>query len=598
MKIYSIMIVVWFGLQQFAYAQSKTIQTTAVISSATIYQNQAEITHKVKVYIPQGQHELVISPISSFAFANTIQINGGRGMAVLSTRLEQESQLKPEKGILKIYNDSLILLETQFRKLNNTLQIISSQREALENSEVVTKAGFSAIETGNFLDFQKQRLAALFDERFAVHKQIELVETKISQVKSILQTELAKNTHLLGKVILQVQANYASEQILTVTYLTSHAQWTPLYDLRVENFEKPLELVYQAKILQYTGLPLQNIPIRLSSGTPSTYTNLPTLSPRFLRFVQPVKENLDDANNYQRSKSFSGASATVPKPNYDDVEVKGIGSVQAKNVPLYMVDGYEVSSVNALAIPADRIKSMDVLKDAAATKMYGNRAANGVVLITTKTTVGATVDNNAINTELVYVIDDNVSLPSDPNAKYITLKTTEVKANYLYTMWPAKASTAFAVATIPSWEKLQLLPGDAKIYWQNSLVGNTSIGTTNASDSLAVNLGIDKRLAITKTKQQDYTKIRSLGSNLQQAFTYVLTVRNNKTVPHTVTVFDQVPISSSSEIEIANVELSGGVMNSETGMVEWIISLAPGEQKILRVSYTVKYPKDKSIQWE
>ncbi len=66
-----------------------------------------------------------------------------------------------------------------------------------------------------------------------------------------------------------------------------------------------------------------------------------------------------------------------------DIRIRGFGSVNFSNAPLYVVDGtpydLNISNLNA----AD-IESITVLKDAAATALYGNRASNGVVLVTTK----------------------------------------------------------------------------------------------------------------------------------------------------------------------------------------------------------------------
>ncbi|SHG02617.1 TonB-linked outer membrane protein, SusC/RagA family [Salegentibacter echinorum] len=62
--------------------------------------------------------------------------------------------------------------------------------------------------------------------------------------------------------------------------------------------------------------------------------------------------------------------------------IRGTGSF-GNNAPLYIVDGVQVENINNLA-PGD-IASMDILKDASAAAIYGSRAANGVVLITTKT---------------------------------------------------------------------------------------------------------------------------------------------------------------------------------------------------------------------
>ena len=64
------------------------------------------------------------------------------------------------------------------------------------------------------------------------------------------------------------------------------------------------------------------------------------------------------------------------------IRIRGTGSVNAGNDPLYVVDGFPTSSINTLN-PAD-IESIEILKDASSTAIYGSRGSNGVVIVTTK----------------------------------------------------------------------------------------------------------------------------------------------------------------------------------------------------------------------
>ena len=64
------------------------------------------------------------------------------------------------------------------------------------------------------------------------------------------------------------------------------------------------------------------------------------------------------------------------------VRVRGGGSITQDSSPLYIVDGFPVESIND--IPSSEIQSIDVLKDAFSTAIYGSRGANGVVIVTTK----------------------------------------------------------------------------------------------------------------------------------------------------------------------------------------------------------------------
>lgn len=64
------------------------------------------------------------------------------------------------------------------------------------------------------------------------------------------------------------------------------------------------------------------------------------------------------------------------------IRVRGGGSITQSNDPLFVVDGVQVSSIDDIA--AEDIETLDVLKDAASTAIYGARGANGVIMITTK----------------------------------------------------------------------------------------------------------------------------------------------------------------------------------------------------------------------
>ena len=66
------------------------------------------------------------------------------------------------------------------------------------------------------------------------------------------------------------------------------------------------------------------------------------------------------------------------------IRVRGSGSITASSAPLYVVDGYPLGEQNLNAINPNDIESIEVLKDASAAAIYGSRAANGVVLVTTK----------------------------------------------------------------------------------------------------------------------------------------------------------------------------------------------------------------------
>ena len=82
---------------------------------------------------------------------------------------------------------------------------------------------------------------------------------------------------------------------------------------------------------------------------------------------------------------MAGVSVTTSEGDPDadiKIRVRGGSSITQDNSPLYIVDGFPVDNINDIA--SSEIASIDVLKDAFSTAIYGSRGANGVVIVTTK----------------------------------------------------------------------------------------------------------------------------------------------------------------------------------------------------------------------
>lgn len=81
------------------------------------------------------------------------------------------------------------------------------------------------------------------------------------------------------------------------------------------------------------------------------------------------------------------------------IRVRGSGSITASNEPLYVVDGFPLMDGNISDLNPSDIESMEILKDASSTAIYGSRGANGVVMITTKKGKSGT-KNLSVNTSV------------------------------------------------------------------------------------------------------------------------------------------------------------------------------------------------------
>jgi len=114
-------------------------------------------------------------------------------------------------------------------------------------------------------------------------------------------------------------------------------------------------------------------------------------------------------------------------------------------------------------------------------------------------------------------------------------------------------------------------------------------------DTLTISLGTDNSILVKREKRKDFTSRKTIGSNRTDTYSFLLTVRNNKSNPVKITLNDQIPVSSNSSINVDAIELSGGKPDQQTGEIKWDLEIKPQETKQIILTYSVKYPKDKTI---
>lgn len=143
-----------------------------------------------------------------------------------------------------------------------------------------------------------------------------------------------------------------------------------------------------------------------------------------------------------------------------NITVRGGGSISQSNEPLYIVDGFKVSSLDE--IPPSDIESIDVLKDAASTAIYGAEGANGVILVTTK-------KGHEGKPEITLTASVGF------NKMY---RPTEVLSPYEFVYLQREldpSDNASFFSRYGLWEDIDIYKSKKGLDWQNKIFGNTGV---------------------------------------------------------------------------------------------------------------------------
>lgn len=205
-----------------------------------------------------------------------------------------------------------------------------------------------------------------------------------------------------------------------------------------------------------------------------------------------------------------------------------------------------------------------------------------------------------VNTvESTLSVNFDISIPytinSGSNSELVDIQNHLLSASYDYYAVPKLDKDAFLTAKVTDWEKYNLLPGTANIYFEGTFVGTSDIAGGNTKDSLMISLGRDKKIVTKREEISDFKSRKNVGSSVRETFGYKITVRNTKSDAVTILLEDQVPISQDSRIEVELEEAKGADFNRENGKLTWKLTLNPQENKEIYLKYNVKYPKGKVV---
>ncbi|MCU4187768.1 DUF4139 domain-containing protein [Flavobacterium sp. HXWNR29] len=529
-----ILLITLLCFSTITFAQ-KPIFTTAKIKSATVYSNSAELLQSAFVTLPSGTSEIVIKNVADYVNENTIQIGAPSNVTVLSVQFTRnfisEYEIDESNPMIKRVRDSIMLIEKEMGKIANEKVSYSKTIDLLDKNQNVAgqNSGLNVSELIKLVDYYRAKRNELSNLVDVLIEKENKLKDKLSKLNSKLELNTQKQEKSSqGKLVLQVMTDVASSVNLDINYLTNNASWSPFYDLRADNINSPINLMYKAKVAQNTGIDWKKVKLTLSSGNPNQNNTAPILQAWFLRYGYPRTYGYDNSN------------------------------VKLNTV---VVSGY--------------MKKDKAELDESSISNY------------------TTINENQLN--ISFDIDIPYDILSNGKAHSVALKDLKLPATYKYYAVPKAEKEAFLLAEISEYSKFNLLPGEANIIFEGMYVGKTMINPNQTSDTLNLSMGRDKKIAIKREKIADKSGTKFLSGYKEQTFTYDITVKNNKKEAIEMLLKDQYPISTDKEITIELLDNGKAKVNTETGILTWDVKLNAGETKKFRISYKVKYPKDKFI---
>lgn len=540
-----------------------TARIDATINNATVYFGYgAELTHSSKVKVDAATKIIVINQLSTSIDINSLQISVPEDVALLSQHYKifypVPVPIAKTREAEKM-EDSILVLQKEISRIDNLIvidqEILTKTGLLIENS--VNNSGNKTITSDELLKLLEYYNAKIEKSKTNIYNNrqtIALQNLKIADIRKRIAlitaiTPIKQKPY--GQVFLQVMCRRTGEIPIDLSYYTTNAGWTAVYDVRVNSKTNKVKLVYKASLTQTSGVDWKKTKLTLSTGTPNFGVSAPVLTPWYLQLYVPGLYT-----DLQRRAAAGNATRNMVQSFDND---KALSEV-------VVVSGYGEYKQEKVA---------DQNVDPSTLQQY------------------TTLNEGQLNTN--FEIDLPYDIESDGQLHNVTIKDQEITCVLKNYAVPRIDKDAYLLAEVADWQNLDLLPGDANIIMDDTYIGKSVIDPNTTADTLNLSLGRDKRIAVKRSVVKELSSIKTTGKESKQTFTYEVIVKNNKLTDVNLLLKDQYPLSTIKEVEVKLEEDGAAMVNAETGVLTWKVELKPGESKKVRFTYSVKYPKDKKI---
>ncbi|CAA6814434.1 MAG: Aspartate ammonia-lyase (EC [uncultured Aureispira sp.] len=541
------------------------------IHAVKLHLQGAEVMRKVSVNLKAGRNHLVFTNLSAKLYDQTIQVATSQQAKVISVTSKQNfMERRQATPRIKALNDSLEMLR-------DAIDLLANERGSYQEEQTLLKQNRSMKSSQqNLTVAELQSMSEFYRKRnFDINKNITRLTKSITALNrqvfdhKLQLYELNADKRAMAEIFLVVEAERAGSTDFDLRYVVSDAGWAAIYDLEASNFANTINLEYRALAYNNTGIDWNKVALTLSTGDPLQSMSQPSLS----------VWNLGGSSAYQINTIVN---TTV------DISVNDNAPIQQQVIQEKSYYGVTKEAEIKTIIGADFSEEIDY--NTTEFERYRNNQPDAPNIVL------ETLEVPEFNAD--FKIEKPYTIPSDRKPYSVDIKRFDLPATYKYYAVPKLDKDAFLLAQVVGWEDLDLVSGPINIYNNKKYIGQSRLSIDNLSDTLAVSLGRDPSVVLSRKKVKGSSQKVFLGTSKKASIAYDIVVRNNHSKAINIEILDQVPISSDKDVIVTIDEKTGAADDAKTGVLSWDLVIEPSQNKSLNFGFSIKYPKDKQVKIE
>jgi len=628
------------------------------VKDVTIFLTGAQVNREGSTSISKGQTEIIFTGISPLLKRESLQAGSKSDITILSVHYEtKKTEKKKPKGNLSELEASKNGLQRKLTRLNSKMEVINTEEHMIANLQHIQsqKKDFTIEDIIKAKAVISEQLENIKLKKIKTQEEINTINREVNKVSQKIAAFQVVYSNLEPRIIVKIKSKKDQSVKLRISYFVPNARWYPSYNLRVKDLKSPLVLDYQANISQQTGEDWKNVKLTLSTSDPNLGGQKPKLTPWYLILNQNTNQKITNQNRYVPTQytSVSGRvtdqyGESLPFANVhvvgstvgtmtdadgfyklnlptgrNQIQVAFIGfnsvtfnvSGQTHNIVLaekqltleevtvvremdvYATDMVESESVHISANSATYdISSVETISSIKA-KRTGRKGKNQITQSATRSVpVQVVKKENVVSAE--FIVDEIFSVPSDSKHYTVSIGLIEKEAHYQYYCAPKLDKDVFLTAQLTDWEDLNLLEGNANIFFEGTYVGSSLMDVKFVGDTLDISLGRDKKIIVEREKEKEFSKNKLLADKAVKTIKWDISVKNQKNAPINLIVEDQFPLTKDARIIIQKDDVAKAKIDEITGFITWDLKIGSKKMEDINFKYKVTYPKGTEVYLE
>lgn len=531
------------------------------IARVTVYSDRALVTREASLSLTTEPAVHRLEHLPGWVDEGSVRASTSAGKIVDVSVERHFLAQSSDEGFRKVEDEHRALLG-ELQGVDDELEILQAQKGHVESIQVFSLEKLSTdaatrdikVDTyGQVIDFVSRSLRQTADARRAAVLRREQLARQVQASQKNLDELRHLTTLEETAVVVTVQASAPGPARLTVTYATPGATWEPLHELRASSSAPAVaELTSFAVVTQTTGEDWSHADLSFSTQSAADTERIPEL--RMLA--------LGETQHVSRSVTHRATSFSVAREKYAEQNLHWNRMNQAPRHAAELKRFEEAYSSNLAYFEAVQSKTVQIfqgLQDRGTTAHF--------------------------------VATDPAIVRSDGRPIRLRIGHSRLQAEPRIVAAPEESLNAALTLRMVNKGAQPLLPGAVARYRDGAFLGMTDVGFVASGEEFPLFLSVADHVKLTRALDKKKSSLVRLARNRMQ-LSFVTTVQNLSDAPVALVLAERVPVSENSDIRVSDVRITPAERPDAEGIVRWALSLAPREEKQIRISYQVDYPPE------